>query len=503
MDPQSTGAQGSLLCYVPSYESMIRAEETLDVILPDRFPDAEEILSVSGRAVIKGYERSSGVWTSLASAELWAFFLGDGGESRVLSAEIPIAMKSSLEYGEGAVPCGEVFLLEKDAHIVNSRKLSFSASLQASLTVYSAEHFRDAPPSEDGVVSKNAEQELLIRTAVMDERFSLQDDLALNAGAGFGTAVYQDFTLSVAEFKTIHEKIVVRASAKISAAFLSDGGIPESAEFELPFTRVFELHEADEESVTAVRLLPGKLSLAPVGEEGKRSLSVSLEAEAQIQCCRKTSYRYVEDAYGLNKKLMLNQETLRFPLKLSEEEVEESFLDAIEFPFDPDSIHLFRTTLAPVMAVRNDAGRLIVETALQAEFVYSAEGRIRSLKKVFPIRREQPCEDMEVSVCASIPASRFTLPAMRKSEIEATIRFRIRTEKEIELSLVTGWETGAPEEEDLPSCRLVTPQEDESLFSLAKRTHSSPALIAEANGLDSENPAPGGKLLLIPVIRAK
>ena len=61
----------------------------------------------------------------------------------------------------------------------------------------------------------------------------------------------------------------------------------------------------------------------------------------------------------------------------------------------------------------------------------------------------------------------------------------------------------SPEEEDLPSCRLVTPQEDESLFSLAKRTHSSPALIAEANGLDSENPAPGGKLLLIPVIRAK
>ena len=104
MDPVSQSISGSLLCYIPRRESLLRAEESLDVILPDRFPDASEILSVSGRAVIKGYDRSSGSWSILLIAELRALFLSDSGETRILSAEIPVTVKSSLEGGEDGVP---------------------------------------------------------------------------------------------------------------------------------------------------------------------------------------------------------------------------------------------------------------------------------------------------------------------------------------------------------------------------------------------------------------
>ncbi len=504
MDPVSQSISGSLLCYIPRRESLLRAEESLDVILPDRFPDASEILSVSGRAVIKGYDRSSGSWSILLIAELRALFLSDSGETRILSAEIPVTVKSSLEGGEDGVPRGEAALIGKEARIVNSRKLSFSVSVEAALSVFLPHTAAGAPPEENGVVTKTAEREILARTVFAVERFTLRDDLALSAGSGpFGTVIWQECLLSVIECKTIHEKIVMRAAAKIRAAAMNESGIPESVEFELPFTRVFEIAGADEDCASFVRLSPGKLDLAPVGEEGKRAVSVTLEAEAGIECFRKTAYRYAEDAYGLSSELSLHRETLLLPVERSEEEAEERFLDAVEFPFDPESIHLFRAELSPARVFGNDEGRLRLETTLEAEFLYNAEGRMHALKKSFPVKRELAWDGGNASAEAILQTSRFTLPAMRKSEIEATILFRIVREEDLEVSFVTGWDVGSETAEDLPSYRILTPGKDISLFSLAKMTHSSPALIAEANGLSPDGDAPGGRLLLIPVVKGK
>ncbi|MBO4407091.1 MAG: LysM peptidoglycan-binding domain-containing protein, partial [Clostridia bacterium] len=216
---------------------------------------------------------------------------------------------------------------------------------------------------------------------------------------------------------------------------------------------------------------------------------------------RRTLYRYAEDAYSLSKELSLSREKMVFPLNLSEEECEEKFLDTVEFPLDPDAIHLFRTSLSLVSAFRNDAGRLILETDLEAEFLYTAEGRLRCLKKSFRYTLERNAPELPSRIQAEVVSAHFTLPAMRKSEIEAVIKFVIFTEEDAVLDVVTGWESAEKDLGGLPSYLLLRPEAGVTLFSLAKRTHSSPDLIAEANGISPDAAPPSDRLLLIPVIK--
>lgn len=493
----------SLLTFMPSTENRLSGGETLEVIIPDKYPDALEIVSLCGEPYLKGRDDSGSI-TLQTVYELSALVRAADGTVFPILSEIPVAIRSSLTFEEGSAVHASVYSISKEAHIVNSRKLAFSCEVGVSLTVWSPRKAEYLDVSSPDVILKKSEEALLRRSAAISEGFFISDELPLPAGKPAVSAIVsKSCRWKSEEQRLTSDKLIVRAMAALEVGYLSPDGEWNNASFELPFTRVFDLPSVDEDAPYFLRLRMGKITVIPQMREESAVLAITVAAEAQILCYENMTLTSIEDLYSLKTRFLPTYETISLPSSLINEEGQLTREEVIEFPHDPESIASFSLSLSPVSLYYKEEGQLHAEVTAHADFLYISDGKLCHLEKNFPVEWAFSAEGSVSGVTAEISSARYTLPAMRKSEITFSLDFHLSGEALFDLHTVKELKEEEDDSSSLPTFLYLARVGTRDLYSLGKAYHASPSEIAELNELDPSKPIPSGMPLLIPVFHGK
>jgi len=498
MDQSKLYPSEPITYYSVSNEIRLRGEETLEMIIPDRYPDAAVILCVDGQAWEKKREESL-----QASAEVCALIQSESGKLYTLTGEIPITVRSAgLNYDSDHTDI-RVILIDCQAHIVNSRKISFSAEIEIRCTEYSRRELYYISGLGPDTVEKKQIYEGMALQYLKSESFSIRDSLPYPEGKGIIENVYQKkANIFIAEKKVLQDKVLFRINADIRIHYLDPEGNPDEMILTIPFTRVMELPGIQDHDTVRLFAVPTLLNVVPDKGNDSDEISILININTVGMGLTQESIVATEDGYSLTEDMTFKKS--RVPLIRSIDETKESVknISVLEFPEDPDEITDCLTSVSPAAVYLSENNQARITAEISNILFYRKDNLIRTVCKQDTVEWCGNIHTKNIKVSVSAAQQHYTVPIQQKSEIEVDILFEISSETDITPELITEIETKEKELYDRPSVLITTVNQKTTVFDLGKKYSAKPDEIAEANHIDSEALVEPGRRIVIPLSRS-
>lgn len=472
-----------------------RTQESVECVVPDTDADIGKIAAVQSEVFLKSKDLSArGV---LVTGELAAsvLYIRDGSEGiTALAIRKPFSLEFELEEPESdTLSQIALFLQGTDVRVINPRKISLAFEAEGVLHSYRREKLRvesALPDNTPGLHARIEAQTLTVPCAVCEK------SLAVNEQFGFSqqspaVLLAEKAALSVTDCQLIGTKAIVKGSAEIRVtAAAAEGAVPFVSVFTAPFSQILEVGV---ESMSHCLIRPeitGAYYDLVDAINGEKALDVELHAVLQLVCCEKQEIRCITDAYS---NLMPAQLLCRTEEYRETGAAETRTLSAREKLSLTEQCRELLHSFASVSRVSAEAGKLTASVNL--DFLYlNAEGRLAACRRSLALSQDAAPEELRI---VGIGALQTELSAEGEQvSCSVSLELRCALERKKEISMVDGIMLDEERlycQDALPTLTLVR-REGESIWNLAKRYHSSEALILDRNA----NPDDAGRMLMIP-----
>ena len=488
-------------------EQVMTQEETAETIVPDYCPDIARIIDGEGRAFLHRRELAGGRAELAGAVRVTLLYVPEGeGGIRSLSFSVPFAAQAD---GMGDAVCllAEAELEGLENRLLNPRKVFTRCrlALRVSPCRPAPLHFCSdvSAPPELGLEKRQESRKTTLLTAVAEKDFPFTDTWALSAGKE-GAAELLSFRCdtAVSECRLLGEKCLIKGVFPVSLLYRTAEGKCCRAGAELPFSQILELGGEAEGGAVELRLqLCGcDCQLAPGDEEG-RSVSVTLSLHATALLRREVELTLLSDLYSTAYDLSYEAQ----PLSLTDHADlglrRQSGRELLEVGVVAETLLDLSLRCGSVTALREgEGGRLHCPCRIRA--LYLDEGGAplvaeRSVDVSCPV--DWP-EDGSLFATARCPEEPQGSLGERGIEVRFVLEFHVRSSRKRQrASIVSATPGDAPADlSALPSLVLRGLGPEEDLWSLAKRCRSTVPIILAANGLEREEDAGQGQLLLVP-----
>lgn len=491
-----------------------------DMIVPDSKPDLREILRCEGRVQIKDKRVNDERIGFSGELEVWVLYAAKNGEQPLYTMKVSLPMEDFIHM-DGLQKDMEVSLeaeLEHlDCEIVNDRKLSVKAVIGVEAE---AEQKRSAEilcsAEGEGIECLKGCLRMEADTAEIKDRFTIREELALPAAKPeISEILWEGAALTEQDVRPMEGKATVRGNLKINLLYVDSQGNLGSFTEKIPFSGYLEGEAIEPRTAVDTRLWIEEMKLTPqTDEDGEaRQLAVDVTVGAELKGREPVEQEILLDAYSPKGTVEIARETVSYPLTIANGRNQFTLKERVQL----------ENGEAPMLRVEEVWGDVRLEDARTGTDSVEAEG-VLSLAALYY------CEDDETPVCIIRRGYPFTQTIELKGveegdEAEVELRledmdFQILSEREGELRATLTMETRVRRRETAETVTDITMEENaegqisaasaviymvqpgDSLWSIAKKYHTTMEDILAVNEI--ENPDllyPGQKLLVIKILR--
>lgn len=476
-------------------------EETAEVIVPDSYPDVEQIIYTGAAAILRSKESRAGSLLLSGGIRAAALYAPEGDPwPRVLDAYLPFSLRidhpAVTEALELRVCCR---VRQADARMLNSRKILFRVNVSCTVEGYAPQTGEACELSDEPEELAILEQTYPLRLPhVMEEKsFLISDELALPASAeAIQRICLYDVCPVVNDQKVVGSRAVFKGDLRARFLFQTSTNELISAEQTIPYSQFLDLGEdCDEQELDVCLCVTGseaELDLAA----GKVMLSVSLVAQALVSCVRDLDV--IEDAYAIGGALTPQWKTQSLCCTLDTRTATEPF--RIQLEADAASSVLYTQVYPDTPAQSRTEAGLRIATPLRLQVLYlDREGIVRAVEGRIEVAVETALnEDAQCSAWVSV-CDVMATPAGNTVEIRGTAVFDLAFYAPQTLRALCGGiiETAAVDG-DRPAVILRAAPAAMSIWELAKQYGTGVETIQRANHLTADE-VEAGKMLLIPM----
>lgn len=477
-------------------------EETVDLIIPDSYPDGAQVLQAYGTPLIYSMEISGD--TAVISGEIQGGVLYEGmeGQLRCVKARVPFSFRRELqERGEKLRLNCSCSLLSADARLLNSRKLLLRVNVNCSLRVYGNREFRsyEMPDPAPVLQLKRTELPLQLPVSLGEKRFSLQEELPLPRELPEAVHLLKTcYGMTVTEQKAVGDKAVFKGELHISCLWESEEEQLLSHRWSVPFSQYATMDRDIEDCQLCTQLCLLSADTQPDSHDGSRLLC-AVEICAQTMATGISKQVLIEDAYCTDGELeptyvqqkltaCLDRQQFRETAELRSEIKAESILSAYVYP-------------GKALRRRTDGERVHLEQTICCDLLYYDEQQhLCNCSLKTPVELDIPLQEnascrIEQILCGEGQCSLLGGEIVVRVPVELTVE----SSAEHSLKVVSGGEIKPSEATGKrPSLILRFTEEAEELWEIAKSCKTSQTAIREANELTGET-VPANTLLLIPM----
>ena len=462
-----------------------------DVVLPDYCPDVAAVLGCELMPTVAEAGMSGDRLTAEGTALVRVLYL-DENRDRVHTYEVSQAFSASFltdgRQGETAVT---VTTDTEYIHCraVSPRRLDIHGAFRVRGTVTAAEEQTVLLEiTEESVFTKTEPMTTSVPAGHAEKPFSINEHLK-NAAAV--DSVIRSFAVpTVSETKVLAGKIIVKGDLHICTVTQQDREDAKTAEerFTLPFSQMLDLAGAGEETTVQAQVRVLSHSVRIEEDKDEKSLYATTKLGLSAQAWREETAVVITDAYATTMPVELQTVPLTGTrlVGVSTETIQASkTLDLPPEVREIRSVWCEASALATEIAQDNAvlSGRLLVHLLAADE-----QGQLQYFERPVEFEQSLPAKGTrEEDVLSVVDTNVFTDNAGQMTA-QVTLNATRRQFEETRVAAVTeitGNEDAAyPAEE--AAVKMVYADAGESLWNVAKATHTSVEALKEENELESE-----------------
>ena len=474
-----------------------RAQETAESVVPDTEADIQKIAAVQSGVLLKSKDLSSRGVT--VSGEMYANILyipeGEAGVNGI-RVRRPFTLDFETEGPESETLAQVSLLLQgTDVRTVNPRKISVTFDVEGQLCCYRSESLCvDASIPEDaaGLHARMEEHTLTLPNAVCEKSVAVNEQFSFTEGQAVPESLLSEkAVLQITDCQLLGSKMIVKGSAEVCVIGQSrEDAMPVVSSFSAPFSQIVDIGaETMDYCVVKPEITGAYFDLIDT-ISGEKALDMELHAVLQLVSFEPRMIRCVSDAYSNLMPAQLKRQTQEFAL--TEPALTETLSTQERVGLTEactELLHVF----AALTRVSAEDGK--ISAAVTLDFVYrGGEGKLSACRRTLTLSEDTGGREMRVLSLG--PVSANVQPDGESVDCTVTAELCSAVCGKENISAVSGVilnEESAYVQGSLPTLTLVR-REGESLWSLAKRYHSSEEMIRKLNE-DAETTT---RMLLIP-----
>lgn len=490
-----------LRCMKPILSQVHSQEQTMEIRLPDAYPDIGKILCCWGQPLIRGKEwRNSGIAAN-GGVMAWVMYMPeDGTKPRVVDAWLPFQchwdFSATSDNGMFTV---QPLLSGLDGRSTSARKIMLRAVVEnAAQAMESAVVDVPVPaelPEDVQLLSRHYPAQLPVEAG--EKQVQIAESLSIPTDKQpLHKLIGYTLQPVINEQKVLSNRMVFHGQAELNVRYMTEDGVMDSWETEIPFSQYTEL-DRDYDAGASAWVMPMVTTLEmELSEDSQLHLNAGLSAQYVIY--DETMLDLIEDAYSPNRDVKVQNADLQLPILLDSPELELT-VTALQTQDMDQVLHTGVLTSAPYLQMGDDA--LAVHMDGRFQILYT-DDQAHMTEDTIRFTGNVPFKSAEANR-TDLWLGRGTKPEYRPDAEGMRIQCQYPISAQVysiqPKTVVTGLEIGERKEPEPNRPAIILRRAgDEDLWTIAKKSGSTVEAIRSANHLNGE--PEDGKMLLVPVI---
>ncbi len=389
-----------------------------------------------------------------------------------------------------------------------TRRADIKASLLISLTAWRAKEISTVC---SGSCSSLEEKCVPVVTSSLGcrktHRFSMSDTVSFAAPAAF--IISSRACAVCGETRKINNKIMIKGEAIVEVVYVPAGDKTAAERFKhtLPVNQIIEF-EGMEERYTgdvALKCTACEVMLRSDGDGICRSADIALGVDASVTMWETKETAVISDAYSVNSSVDLKKERCSFLSPVCELNETETVNSVVQIGGEGISEALDISAEVGEPAVKCENGELTVNGSLKLSMlIRDSKGSLSGYEKMvdFAIKKNVDGEFAAIWAAPAITVTSADWSVNSDSSLEVRIEMNVcgTVFSETSMEVVTGVNLcDAPRKRGKNAVTVYFPENEESLWDIARRYNTTVKAIAEENAIEGDSTC-DLKILFIPAV---
>ncbi len=485
-----------------------------DVIVPDVMPDILKVVQVDGDACITSKESGGGKLVCEGKLYVKILYIPDSEEEKIKSIISSFDFShtfANAEITDSTVADVSVDVTRADFQLINSRKLKIKAVAAVSYAVSQPQNIAVAcDVDEEGTLETRKKSiTTLSFVALKDTQFLCTDSFVLPSGQpSIKNVLKIDADIIDTEFKVISGRIVVKGTCGICVLYCDTSDDVRFSEFELPFTEIIDLDDANEDTLCELDFSVGGIEyrLETDSDGDVRIINTEITVCVSVYAYEKEDIEYIDDCFCPGRNMTVNKEMKKIECILASAHHVMNLKEIIPpHKNGPVPTGVYNLTAKPVIdSVTSGDGTVRIDGKIICYCQYTCGGDdipVCSIRHEVPFSETVDAEGSlagsDCRIRADISHKSFMLNSAGETEIRLSAVFDVTVTKDAQVPVISDFTISEIDDDEKKGIVIYFVQPGDELWDIAKRYRVCPESVAELNNLE-EKPLSAGTQILIP-----
>ena len=483
-----------------------------ELVLPGEKPDVQAIIKADAQVRIKNRELSSGRMMLSGEVEFTVLYTPDeGGEIESISKSTEFTHHVDV----GDAEDDTLWLVSANVEYANARSvdprtLALNATCEFAVKIIAE--------GQSEYISELGAEQIELKTqhiAAMrmigrvNKQFRINEDLEVNQSYAMKRFLMAKTEATITDTKFINNKIIIKGELVIRTTYLSSEHIADIKILSqsIPFSQIIDIPGVEENSGCMISADICSCYVKPIRNINDEITRLECEVYINVQCLayRSEGLNLIEDAFCIDRDLSVAARQLHFIQKLRDIGGESTVTETIDFGMNAAERVVDVCAAAAVGSCRvaDDEIQIIGKVAVQSLFI-GRDGALAGVDGQIPFTITEQTDarhnDRFAFCDVKVVGISYTLESDTKMEVRIKLAYSGLLLSSGGVPVLTDAklsETPRVSSGKTPELLIYYPDKAEQVWDIAKRYHTSPAMIRELNGLASDS-IEGVSMLMIP-----
>lgn len=488
-----------------------------DIIVPDIKPDISKILQTNGKILLDNIDIGVDKVNFTGKIEFAILYLADGVDKPLHS------MTSSLDINDFINIDGvnkdinvdmNCEIIHLDCKLLNGRKLFIKTVVEIDAKAISpiiSQVVTDITGLNEIQLQKSSLN--LSRTVEnKEDKIVIKDEVSVPSGkSNIREILFCNVSISDKECRILDGKVTVKGTLLLSTLYKGeiDEDTIEFMEHEIPFNGNIEALDCTENMIGDVDLSVQNqyIQVRPDFDGEERVLEIELSIAAKLNIVSTDEIQVVDDAYCINKELILDREKIKYPNIVCKNKNQSSVKETVILDkAAPEIMQIYNVSgRAKIDDIKIIDDKVIAEGIITANILYVAksdESPLYCYESVIPFKQTIETRgsriDMNVDIDLTIEHISFNMLSTNEVEVRFILNFNTQVTGEKEVELLTDATLQELDKDiNTASMTIYICQNGDTLWKIAKKYNTSMDEIAELNDIENSTKLFSGQKLLI------
>lgn len=479
-----------------------------DVIIPDIKPDILSTINTNGTVCIYKKEIQDGKIRIDGGVQVYIMYLADDESSNVRGLNTVIDFTKVIDM-EKASPTmnleSNINLKDIECKILNGRKISIKANIEADVSLYSNENIEFIKGIENRediqVLNTSSTIDSLLGTGVT--KAYAKDTITIENTDNFAEILKVNFNLTNREVKTSYNKVLAKSDMQVNIVYLTEDNRVNEVNWQIPVMGFIDIQNISDDNVCNVNYEIKNILIKPNSTE-EHSIYVEIELEISCNVYEKKELDIIQDLYSPTENLNSSQKNITV-MQDKKTITDKCQVKERMFISELQNSRICNTEVNPIITKQNIYNDKIMcdgELKIQFMFISATTNRVELKTQTVPFNVNIDCPGVSSNsnLNINIEITSRNIELLPDGNVDATIELAVTSDlsKMMEVKVIDDIENVENNEENIYSIVVYFVKPGDTLWNIAKRFRSTITAIVSVNGIEDENKINVGQQLFIP-----